>query len=235
MSEKKGLFKGSMGSLGGNRDAAGSFSLNGFVNNLLPSAVSCGINALGGAMAMWVGQKVDHWKRGWGTVGVSVLAIAIKAAVQPVGNGTELEVAFAVRDLASGMAGYVGDEILEALTLMWKSTPWIPGKQWKRDDHVSYAGRYYVAAEDIAASDSVKPPAEDKRWVGIENGSKLGLEDVKECTRMVFQDKERVETITSFLASSLGKQRGWTEAEIADAKGTLSKAMSTVAEEIQKL
>ena len=232
MSERKGLFQGS---LGGNREAAGPFSLHGVVNNLIPSAVSCGINALGGAMAQWVGQKVDHWKRGWGTIGVSVLAISIKAAVQPVGKGNALEVAFAIRDLASGMAGYVGDEILESLTLMWKSTAWVPGKQWKRDNYVSYAGKYYVAAEDIAASDSVKPPEEDKRWVGVEHNSKLSLQDVKECTRMVFQDKERVETITSFLASSLGKQRGWTEAEIADAKGTLSKAMSTVAEEIQKL
>ena len=131
-----------------------------------------------------------------------------KRQVQPVGKGNALEVAFAIRDLASGMAGYVGDEILESMTLMWKSTAWVPGKQWKRDNYVSYAGKYYVAAEDIAASDSVKPPEEDKRWVGVEHNSKLSLQDVKECTRMVFQDKERVETITSFLASSLGKQRG---------------------------
>lgn len=226
MEGKKGLFKGS---IGGNR-SAGNFTLNSFVDQLVPSAVSCAINAAGGACAQFVGDKIDSWKKGWGTIGVSVVAITLKAAVQPVG-----EVQIAIRELAAGMAGYVGDEILEGFSLMWRSVAWKPGQQWKRDTYVSHEGEYYVSSEDIAASDSVKPPKEDKRWVPVSVGRRLDLQDVKECTRLVFQDKDRVELITSFLASSLGAQRGWTEAEIADCKKSLSTSMGKVADEIQKL
>ena len=223
---RKNLFQGS---IGGNR-SAGKFTLNGMVDQLIPSAISCAVNAAGGACAQFAGDKIDSWKRGWGTIGVSVIAITLKAAVQPVG-----EVQIAIRELAAGMAGYVGDEILEGFALMWRATSWKPGAQWKRDTYVSYAGEYYVSSEDIPASDSVKPPLEDKRWVPVKTGRRLDLADVKECTRLVFQDKDRVELITSFLASSLGSQRGWTEQEVADTKKSLSSAMEKVATEIQKL
>jgi len=222
MAEKRGLFHG----IGGNREA-GKFSVNGFANNVLPALVSCGLNAVGGAAAMILGEKIDHWKAGWGTMSTALIAIAVKAAVQPVSDG-----AVAVRELAAGMAGYVGDEVVEGLLLMWKSTKWVAGKVWKTGALVAHDGKYYEASEDLAADGG--KPGEDKRWVA-HTSAKFGVSDIKECAKLVFQDKQRVETISSFLASQLGTARGWTEQEIAGAKSDLTGAMNKVAEEIATL
>lgn len=223
MAEKRGLFQG----VGGNRAAGKVFSLDGFGENLVGSVLSCGLNAAGGAAALFVGEKIDHWKPGYGTLGIALLSIGIKAAVQPVSDG-----AVAFRELAAGMAGYVGDEVFEGLMLMWRSTKWTAGKVWKTGELVSHDGKYYVASEDLQADGG--KPGEDKRWKE-HTSARFGVADLKECSKLVFSDKQRVDTISSFISSQLGKARGWNDQEIAGAKADISGAMGKIAEEAAKL
>lgn len=224
MADRKPLFQGS---IGGNREAGKVFSLKGFTDNLIPAAVSCGVNAIGGAAARWIGQKIDHWRAGMGTLGVALLSLSIKAAVQPVS-----EWALGIREVAAGMAGYVGDEVFDSVWIMLRSTQWTAGKTWKAGELVAFEGQYFEATKDIPKE--AGKPGEDALWTKYTQ-AQFGVSDLKECSKIVFQDKQRVETISSFLASQIGSSRGWTEQEIAGAKEDLAKAMGKVGEEIASL
>ena len=144
---------GFMAGIGGN-PAVRRLTLSSFSDNLLPAAVSCGFNAAGGAAARGVGRRIDGWKAGYGTIGVALIAIGLKAAVQPVD-----EVHIAVRELAAGMAGYVGDEVMDSVILWWKSESWKAGKVYPKGTFVRHTGGYWQAAEDVPVAGSEPAPS----------------------------------------------------------------------------
>ena len=217
---------GFMAGIGGN-PAARRLTLSSFSDNLLPAAVSCGFNAAGGAAARGIGHRIDGWKAGYGTIGVALIAIGLKAAVQPVDD-----VHVAVRELAAGMAGYVGDEVMDSVILWWKSETWKAGKVYPKGTFVRYTGGYWQAAEDVPAGGS--EPGKDSRWLKV-SAISYQLSDIKECARLVLMDKKRVEMISAFVASELGKQRGWDQQTVAGSAADVQTALGKVAEEINKL
>ena len=226
MSDGKSLF---MAGIGGNPRAGKKLSLQTAADNLLPAMVSCGINAAGGAMARAVGNKIDGWKPGYGTGGVAIVAVGLKSVVQPVDD-----VHIAVRELAAGMAGYVGDEVFDGVVMWWKSELWKPGKVWKKAQIVRFDpdGKYYQAKEDVPVSGG--SPAKDDVWIPITSMT-YQASDLKECARIVLQDRSRVEMISAFVASELGRARGWKEQEISGAAKDIADGLGKVSEEIAKL
>jgi len=226
MSDGKNLF---MAGIGGNPRAGKKLSLQTAADNLLPAMVSCGINAAGGAMARAVGNKIDSWKPGYGTIGVAIVSVGLKTLVQPVDD-----VHIAVRELAAGMAGYVGDEVFDGVVMWWKSELWKPGKVWKKAQLVRFDpdGKYYQAKEDVPAS--AGSPAKDDIWMPVSSVT-YQASDLKECARLVLQDRNRVEMIAGFVAMELGRARGWKEQEIAGAATDIVTGLGKVGEEIAKL
>lgn len=226
MADGQSLF---MAGIGGNPRAGKKLSLQTAADNLLPAMVSCGINAAGGAMARAVGNKIDGWKPGYGTVGVAIVAVGLKTLVQPVDD-----VHIAVRELAAGMAGYVGDEVFDGVVMWWKSELWKPGKVWKKAQIVRFDldGKYYQAKEDVPVSGG--SPAKDDVWIPITSMT-YQASDLKECARIVLQDRSRVEMISAFVASELGRARGWKEQEISGAAKDIADGLGKVSEEIAKL
>lgn len=220
-----GLFQGSLA--GDSRPRRDAMTLAAASDHVLPAAVSCGLNAAGGALAQGLDAKIDEWKPGAGTLGIALLSIAIKTFIQPVS-----EVMIAVREVAAGMAGWVGDELFEGLVLWWRSEPWKAGKVHTKGSFVRHGGKYYQAAQDIPAEGA--EPGKDERWLKITTVA-YSLSDVQECARLVLMDKGKSELIANFLAARLGQNGAFKdEAARADAAKQIKDAMGLLAVEFNK-
>lgn len=219
---KHGLFKGSIAG----DSAPRRLTLDGVVGNIVPAVVGCGLNAGGGLIASALDHKIDEWKAGAGTIGIALIAIALKTVVQPVS-----ELSIAIREVASGMAGWVGDELFDGLVLWWKSETWQTGKVYTKGAMVRHAASFWQAAEDLGASGA--EPSKDGRWLKV-TAITYSLSDINECARLVLMDKGKSEFLAKFIASRLGQRRGWQEAEVAGAADDMQKAMAVFAEELNK-
>lgn len=220
---RSGLFQGSLAGEASPR----RLSLASAADNLLPAAASCGLNAVGGAVASAVDAKIDEWKPGSGTLGIALISVAIKTVVQPVN-----EMAIAVRELASGMAGWVGDELFDGFRLWWKSEAWKAGKVFTKGALVRQAGTFWQASADVPADGG--EPGKDERWLKV-SAISYSLSDLNECARLVLMDKQKSEFISKFVAARLGQQRGWDEQAVAGAAADMQTALGKFAEELSKL
>jgi hypothetical protein len=221
---RSGLFQGSLAGDSSPR----RLSLASVADNLLPAAASCGLNAVGGAIASALDTKIDEWKPGAGTLGIALVAVGIKTVIQPVNEGMVL-----VREIASGMAGWVGDELFDSVRLWWKSESWKAGKVYTKGALVRHAGTFWQAAEDVPAVDGSEP-GKDGRWLKV-SAISYSLSDLNECARLVLMDKQKSEFIAKYLASRLGQQRGWNEQEVAGAAADVQTALGRFAEELAKV
>ena len=222
MAQGYGLFQGVAGDPTPRR-----LSLSNAADNALPAAISCGLNAVGGAVASALDTKIDEWKPGMGTLGIALLSVALKTFCQPVSDAM-----IVVREVAAGMAGWVGDELFDGLLLWWKSEAWKAGKVFTKGTHVRHAGTYWQASEDVPA-DGVEP-GKDTRWLKV-TAISYTLSDLNECARLVLMDKQKSEFLAKYLAARVGKDRGWDEQAVAGAAADMQTAMGKFAEELAKV
>ena len=81
---------------------------------------------------------------------------------------------------------------------------------------------------------SAGSPGKDDIWIPASSVT-YQASDLKECARLVLQDRNRVDMIATFVASELGRSRGWKEQEIAGAAKDIGDGLGKVGEEIAKL
>lgn len=217
-----GLFQGITGDPTPRR-----MSLSAAADHALPAAISCGVNAVGGAVASALDTKIDEWKPGLGTLGIALISVALKTFCQPVSDAM-----IVVRELAAGMAGWVGDELFDGVLLWWKSEAWKAGKVFTKGKIVRHAGTYWQAAEDVPAEGA--EPGKDERWLKVSTIS-YTLSDLNECARLVLMDKQKSEFLANYLAARVGKDRGWDEQQVAGAAADMQTAMGKFAEELAKV
>ena len=220
--KKRGLFKGSIAG----DPAPRRFTLDGVTANFMPALVGCTLNAGGGMLASAIDHRIDAWKAGAGTLGIALISLALKTVVQPVS-----ELSIAIREVASGMAGWVGDELFDGLVLWWKSETWQSGKVYTKGGLVRHASTFWQAAEDVPAGGS--EPGKDGRWLKV-TAITYSLSDINECARLILLDKQKSEFLAKFIAGQLGQRRGWQQNEVAGAADDMQKAMSLFAEELSK-
>ena len=122
------------------------FSVEGVIENLLPAAISVGINNAANPLAGLVYTYFESKKSGWGALGVEFVSIAIKAAFQPTSTMNII-----LREVAAGMAGTVGSELTQELILWWKAKEWNPMQGYRMGDVVKHSGAYWNSGTDQGA------------------------------------------------------------------------------------
>lgn len=121
----------------------GRMTIESVVEMMPAAAISVGVNNAGGMLAGTVHAWFDGYKAGWGALGVELVAVVLKAVFQPTSNLNLI-----LRELASGMAGAVGSEIVGTLMLWFKAKDWSGASAYKRGDVVKYQDAYWEAAQD---------------------------------------------------------------------------------------
>lgn len=222
MAENEGFLTG----IGGNSQKK-KLTTENVISNLLPAALSCGINAGGGALARLVGHKIDGWKAGYGTLGTGMLAVFMKAVVQPTSDNN-----IAIREVAAGMAGYVGDEVVDSVVLFWRSEAWKAGKVWTKGVLVRHAGGYWQATADLDASGT--EPGKDDRWLR-QSQMLYSAADMKECARLLLGDKDRLAGISQFITNQIAPKILLNDEQKVNTAKAINDALQQVGDSIARM
>jgi hypothetical protein len=175
---------------------AKKLTMEGFFENLLPAAASCGINAAGGLIAGRLDKEFMEWKPNWPhfpAFGIAIVAIALKAACRKMNAVDNV-----VRDIASGMAGWVGDDIFYGIRNFFFRKDWVAGKSYKKGDEVKYGGKIWQAKADIDYPPQAEP-GKDARWEEV-RAQGFRLEDLRHYAQAFVSDERRVDRIASDVA-----------------------------------
>jgi hypothetical protein len=201
-------------------------TLERFVQNIPDAAVSCVVNGGGGVVSGIVKTTIEEKWAGYGLIGVALISIALKAGFQPT---SDLNVA--VRELAGGMAGGIGNEAWEAVYVWWTYSKWEPNKPYKHGTKVKHNGVPYEANADIEASLTAEP-GKDARWKAVAQA--MPMANVALLAQAFVEDKDRVQTISDYLAKAIGERRNMSDAEKSELSHEVRTAMNllgkTVAE-----
>lgn len=221
------LFGGSLANVGGTRRGS-KLTLDNLGSQIGPALLSCTLNVAGGAAARTASEFLDGYKAGWGMLGVTLISVGLKTVFQG-----DTEASMAIRELGAGMAGYVGDEVVDNLVQWWRSETYDSTKPWEAGKVVWLNGKYYKAAEAIKDS-SLGMPGEDPRWVRL-TGVTYNADDIKHCARMIFLDSLKVGKISTFIATEIAKTRGWDAQQQEGVRSDVEKSLKAVGESLQKM
>ena len=133
--------------------------------SLLGHFGASGLNALGGFMAGRVRGQIatafPDWK-GAGTIGVFLFSVALRMWAQSEKGWDR-----AIKEIAAGMAGFVGNDLYLIVRAALGWGKWKREKPYSADSVVIHEKKYYRATKDIPGT-PVAEPGKDSRWVLFE-------------------------------------------------------------------
>ncbi len=133
--------------------------------SLLGHVGASGLNALGGFMAGRVRGQIatafPDWK-GAGTIGVFCFAVGLRMWAQSEKGWDR-----AIKEIAAGMAGFVGNDLYLILRAALGWGKWKREKPYAADSVVIHEKKYYRASKDIPGT-PIAEPGKDSRWVLFE-------------------------------------------------------------------
>lgn len=208
-----------------------------YVESIPGAAVSCGFNALGGFLAGRLDQAFMAWKPSnpaVPTIGVGIFAVALKAGFQkltPLDN--------VIREVAAGMAGWVGDDVFYGVWNALFRKDWQAAKSYRLGQQVKHQNAVFEASADILY-DPTKGhpqavPGKDARWKKVDpaTGRAQGfrLSDLREAAQAFVADPRRVDAIADDAATLLSERGHFTaesdkEAFKKDAKQVLNDVIA---------
>lgn len=204
------------------------FTIENFLGDAPWALLSCGLNAVGGATAGFLDREFTDWQPNWAafpTFGNALVAIVLKMAFPdqvPLHN--------VMREVASGIAGWCGDDVVYGL-YNWIARPrWVAGKSYSKGSKVRYKGVVWEASADIGANIGGAPPAEpgkDGRWK--DTGARaqgFRLAEIQQYAQAFVQDPRRVDAISEDVSERLA-ERG-----LVEDKETFKREMRSTMNEV---
>lgn len=177
-------------------------TLDGFFENVPWAAASCVVNAAGGAMAGRVDAAFASFlpkMPGAGPFGVFIFATALKAIFPQ-----REDVSNVIRELAGGMAGWVGDDLYYAVRNFFRPVFAI-GRSYKSGDVVRHNGGVWVAQKDIPYPPQAIPGL-DSRWQQMQRAQGYRAEDLKQYAQAFMADRARVDAIVDDVAAEMARR-----------------------------
>ncbi|MFO0580513.1 MAG: hypothetical protein U1A78_41610 [Polyangia bacterium] len=173
---------------------------------ILPVLVTSGVNALGGLIAGRVDELASSQfpkTPSAGTFGVFVVSCALRyffASAKTVDS--------IARELAAGMAGWVGDDLWYLVKgwLGWGVQTFKAGVTYRAGDKVRYNGVVWQASKDIPFAPPQAPQAEpgrDSRWVRAQG---YKLEEMRQMAQAFLAEPELVDALATEAAAKLGPE-----------------------------
>ena len=215
----KGFFTGIAGNASERR-----FSVEGVIENLVPAAISVGVNNAGGVVAGLVYTYFDSKKAGWGALGVEFVSIAMKAAFQPTSTMNII-----LREAAAGMAGTVGKELSDEILLWAKAKDWNPMQAYRMGDVVKHSGAYWNSGTDqVPGSPS---PGQSPNWTRM-RAQGLAASQWPALAQGFLAQPSVAEGVAVSVAKAIQAKHGFNEAETAQLKADITQAMQTFAKVI---
>lgn len=162
---------------------------------LLPIALGTFFNALGGVVAQVV-ERIGKDAFPKYAMGGDLLVIVVAVAARYFFAGGKGPLETVVREVGSGMAGYSGADLWQALKdrMGWGVDAYKALTPYKMGSKVRYNGKTWTASGDISASDTGpgSMPGADPRWVLAQGIEPELLRDV---TQMLLRDEHFVDTL----------------------------------------
>lgn len=148
---------------------AGKPKNSSFQGAALTSAVNAGGGFLAGRVRGMIGSAFPTWKSA-GTLGVFTVATAIRMYF--TGSDTTSSIA---RELAAGMAGFVGNDIFGLVKDWLGIGGWRKETSYKSGEVVKFGGKLYKAQSDVPFPPGGEP-GKDARWVEVVTQRAQGVE-----------------------------------------------------------
>lgn len=178
-------------------------TLESLVANLPTAAVSCALNAGGGFLARGISRSLSDKHKDWSeatvTFFLALIAVSLKAGFQDITNPREA----AIREVASGLAGWVGDDVLDWIWQALTIKDWRSGKSYKTGDKVKYLGKLWEASSDLPFDPPKSPlaePSKDSRWKA-HRAQGLNFDDMRLYAQAFVSDPTRVRNIAADVAT----------------------------------
>ncbi len=203
--------------------------------DLVGIGMTTGVNALGGLIAGRVdGYAVGKWPKSPSYPLVAVLLVALGLRYYFRGPGNTDAIA---RELAAGMAGWVGDDLWYAVRdfFGFGVKTFVGGQTYKMGDRVRYNDKVWQASKDIPAV----PPAEpgkDARWTEVARAQGYRMEEYRLAAQAVMGDDDlwnavadlQAEEIAPAVESFSGQKLGAEEnrALVARMRDSLKRAIA---------
>lgn len=173
---------------------------------IVPILATCGVNAIGGAIAGRVDELASSQfpkTPGAGTFGVFI----VSAALRYFFSGTKT-VDSIVRELAAGMCGWVGDD-LWYLAKSWFGfgvQSFKAGVTYRSGEKVKHNGIVWQASRDIPFAPPSAPQAEpgrDARWVRAQG---YKLEEMRNMAQAFLAEPELVDALASEASAKIAPE-----------------------------
>lgn len=142
---------------------------------ILGAAGASALNALGGFAAGRVRGILAGFApqyKGAGTIGVFIVSIALRYYSRAESGYDRV-----IKELAAGMAGFVGNDLWLIVRALVGWGKWKPETAYGAGDVVIYENQYYRAEKDIPAKPSAEP-GKDARWVRFETAQGYSPDEV---------------------------------------------------------
>jgi len=151
----------------------------GKANSLLGAFGITAVAAMGGFLAGRVRGILAGFApttKGAGTIGVFLVAMGLHYFARDFRAFSGL-----IGDAASGMAGFVGNDLWFVIRAMVKWGMWKPETEYKAGTIILYEkdgkSEYYKAEKDIPAT-PVAEPGRDSRWVRFEVANAVSIDEI---------------------------------------------------------
>lgn len=144
--------------------------------SFLAALGSTGINAAGGWLAGRVRGTLSGFAptvKGGGSIGIFLVAVGLKYWAR-----NEKGLDRIIKEIAAGMAGFVGNDLYLVLWAFFGWGKWKPDTSYKAGDVVLKDKDYYKAEKDIPATPTAEP-GKDDRWVRFEMAQAVTITDVQ--------------------------------------------------------
>lgn len=200
---------------------------------LLPALMTAGVNAAGGLVA----GRVDVMVSGafglpWaGTLVVFGLTVGMRMYFDGTSDGHA-----AARELAGGMAGWVGDDLFYFVRDWLLTKEWKAGRSYRTGDRVRYAGRVYEATKEIAATPVVEPSNRSSGWAEPAQGFR-NADEIRQAAQALTSDDRTWQSISDQVFRTVGPEferisgTELNEDQVRAIRGTMRETLASVVQQ----
>lgn len=170
--------------------------------DLIPALLTTGANAAGGLLAGRVDGAISGaiglpWA---GTLGVAALSVGMRMAFASQSDRDAI-----ARELAAGMAGWVGDDLFYFFRDWLLTKEWKAGRSYRTGDRVRYSGRVYEATKEIPATPVVEPSNRSSGWAAPAQGFR-NAEEIRQAAQALTGNEQTWQSISDQVLRTVGPE-----------------------------